>query len=195
MKPILIRSLFAALLIGLLAAAPSHAQSGEKIDDVERTVEFGGEIFAGWANEEFFNSAHGGYGLNMRVKDVITLRLRNQYFGVLDPPSTPNGRPDDAWSFTAGVVIHPFKFYNGEIPDLWLEPYMAGDVGLGGLFDDNDGTEFLQANFLWGLNLDMGRHAVMFFEGGILYLDFDNKDPHRDSVVQGQLTGGFRYFF
>lgn len=171
------------------------AQSGEKIDDVDRTVEFGPEFFAGWANQEFFNSAHGGFGIGMRVKDVITLRLRNQYFGVLDPPPVPRGRPDDAWSFTAGLVLHPFKFYNGEIPDLWLEPYIAGDVGVGALFDKNDGTEFLQANFLWGLNLDMGRHAVLFFEGGVLYLDFDDKDPHRNSVVQGQMTGGFRYFF
>lgn len=184
-----------ALSIFLFFPSSAHAQDGTKVDDVDRAIEFGIDLFAGWANKEFFNSAHGGIGLGMRVKDVVTIRFRNQYFGVLDPVPVPAGRPDDAWSFTGGLVLHPFKFYNGEIADLWLEPYIAADVGVGALFDETDGTEFLQANFLWGINFDVGQHAVFYFEGGVLYLDFDDKDPHRDSVVQGQMTGGFRYFF
>ena len=67
----LARSLALAIVLAALALATSPrlalAQSGEKIDDVDRTVEFGPEFFAGWANQEFFNSAHGGFGIGMRV--------------------------------------------------------------------------------------------------------------------------------
>lgn len=193
-----------ALVLSLAAAMPARAQSdGSKTDDVERTVEFGFEAFAGAAATEFFNGPQGGFGLAFRVKDIVTLRLRNQYFGASGSTQLAKcvftlanrGCPDNGWSLTGGLVLHPFKFYNHEIKDLWLEPYFAADVGIGDLFDPNDNAEFLIADFLWGLNFDIGRPLVLFVEGGVLYIDFDDKEPQRGSLAQGVLQGGIRFFF
>lgn len=190
LAPLLVLFLFLSLAAPALGQPVDHAPA----DDVERTVEVGIELFGGYAQREFFNSGHGGAGLAFRIRDVVTLRTRLQFFGAANTSSGP-GAPDEALSGTFGIVVHPFKFYNGQVPKFWLEPYFATDVGAGGLIDGDDGGEFLQADFLWGLNFLVGRPLVIFFEGGVLYLDFDDNDAQSDLAVQGEFQGGIRYFF
>ncbi len=184
-------SLAAAALLG---AGPARAESddGAPADDVVRTVEFGPEIFGGFANHEHFDSGHGGFGIAARVKDVVTLRARAQFLGSDAPAGNPQGR-DDGWAATFGMAVHPFKFYNRDIGKFWVEPYFAADVGPGTLF--GQGGQFLLADFLWGVNFDIDRPLVLFFEGGLLYLNFDDKDPQPQSVLQGEFQGGLRFFF
>jgi len=159
---------------------------------VVRTVEFGPEVFGGFANHQFFDSGHGGFGVAARVKDVVTLRARAQFLGSEAAPGNLQGR-DDGWAATFGIAVHPFKFYNRDIRKFWVEPYFAADVGPGTLF--GQGGEFLLVDFLFGVNFDIDRPLVLFFEGGPLYLNFDDKGPQPGSVLQGEFQGGLRFFF
>ncbi|MEW6774764.1 MAG: hypothetical protein AB1405_00560 [Bdellovibrionota bacterium] len=191
------RYFFPSLLFVFLlfpAAALAQESDGAPVDDVPRTVEFGIDAFAGYASHEFFDSAHGGVGPAIRIKDVVTLRIHSQFWGANNPPSTGGAR-HDGWGVTVGAAIHPFKFYNSKIPHFWLEPYFASDVGVGHLFSENDSSEFLVADFLWGVNFNITRPWVLYFEGGVLYVDFDDKEPQPDLSVQSEIQGGIRYFF